>query len=231
MSVLGIQHVARGAHLVARASLDDIHMAHLPDLGACACAAVSGAPHFRRMLGVGAGEHILLANHLVVVPLGLRVEARILIGIPRLRAGAGAHDRFVKPANSTRAGEPFPGIVATFWIGIAVANETEAAILRGRQQGKQAEQPKASGCLEIGIGRHRIYFGASDQVVAGVVTDLSVRDLHGLRLARGFVFAVTVEKTKIVIVRLDRTEHVVQMILTATWGSFESMSGKGCPAT
>ncbi len=72
------------------------------------------------------------------------------------------------------------------------------------------EQPQevAPGGFEVGIDRHRIHFGPSDFVVAGIVPDLDVGDFtEGCVLAP--VDAVTIEPSEIVLVAGDGAERHV----------------------
>jgi hypothetical protein len=62
--------------------------------------------------------------------------------------------------------------------------------------------------LEIGIDRHRLDFGPSDFVVAGVVANLDVID-YAMRPAELGVLLVAIEEAQIVIVGRDWTEYVV----------------------
>src|SRR6266851_840498 len=62
--------------------------------------------------------------------------------------------------------------------------------------------------LKVGIDRHRIYFGASNQIVTGVVAELEVLYLAAL-WTLGFILGVAVEEAEIIVVGGDRTEHVV----------------------
>src|SRR5712672_4092759 len=62
--------------------------------------------------------------------------------------------------------------------------------------------------LKVGIDRHRIDFGSSNQIVTGVMAELEVLNLALLRTL-GLILGVAIVKAKIVIVRSDRTEHVV----------------------
>src|ERR1019366_9006839 len=79
-----------------------------------------------------------------------------------------------------------------------------------RRSGNRREQRlvKASGCLEIGIGRYRLDFGASDFVVARIVADLDVSDRE-VRLVAAPVHAVAIEPAQIVVVRRYWPEHFV----------------------
>src|SRR5579863_243674 len=105
------------------------------------------------MLGVNRREHLLLAQELVVVLFGLGIEARIVIGIPGLRASRARVDRLVQTAQTARSGLPGPRIVAMRRIGITIAQQAGAAsVLRSELRSKQ-EQPQAVGLLEIGIDR------------------------------------------------------------------------------
>src|SRR5258708_39568374 len=74
-------------------------MARLPVFRACARATVGVASDFGRVCGMNACEHRLLAHELVVVFLGLGIEARVMIGIPRecggTRSGRRTQERFI----------------------------------------------------------------------------------------------------------------------------------------
>src|SRR5216683_1460040 len=123
-------------------------MAHLPCFGACARAAVGGASQFRRMLSVDRREHILLAQEFVEVLLGLGIEARVMIGIPRVgrsaARGGRAHDGLVDAADTARTGVEAPDIVATVRIGVTPSDETRSANLVWRKDRIQSEQPVAA---------------------------------------------------------------------------------------
>ena len=151
------------------------------------------------MLGVNAREHLLLTQEPVVVLLGLGVEARIVVGIVTLRTGRGGEDRLVQAAHAAGAGCPIPTVVAAVRISVAIADESSAARLLRRKHGVQSEHPQTARLLEVRIDRHRLDFGASDEVVAGVVTDLDVVD-NFLVLARPHVLALAIEETQIVVV-------------------------------
>src|ERR1700688_2350208 len=126
------------------------------------------------MLGVNRREHLFLAEELVVVLFSLGIEARIVIGIPGLRAGRARIDRLVQTAKAARAGLPGPGIVAMGRIGVTITQQSGAASVLGRELGSEQEQPQAVGLLEIGIDRQRLDFGAAYEIVARVVGELSV---------------------------------------------------------
>ena len=165
------------------------------------------------MLGVNRREHVFLADELVDVLLGLGIEARIVIRIPRVgrssaRSGRRAHDRFVDAADTARTGVEAPDIIATLRIGVTPADEAGATNFLRRENRIEAEQPVAAGRLEIRIGRQRLDLGAADQVVTGVVTNLEVLDLAGLRTLL-LVLGVAVIEAQIVVVGGDRAEHVV----------------------
>src|SRR5229473_4130199 len=64
------------------------------------------------------------------------------------------------------------------------------------------------GDLEVGIDRHRIDFGPSNQIVTGVMAELEVLYLAAL-WTLGLILGVAVEEAEIIVVRSNRTEHVV----------------------
>src|SRR5208337_2658066 len=64
------------------------------------------------------------------------------------------------------------------------------------------------GGLEIRIRRQRLHFGTADQIVAGVMSDLEILDLAGLR-ALLLVLGIAVVESQIVVIRGDRAEDVV----------------------
>src|SRR5208283_4586805 len=137
------------------------------------------------MLGVNRREHLLLAQELVVVLFSLGIEARIVIGIPGLRAGGGRVDRLVQTTQAPRAGLPSPRVVAMRRFGITITQQAGAASVLWRELGSEQEQPQAVGGLEVRIDRQRLHFGTADEVVTGVVAQLSVCDFEeGLVVAR-----------------------------------------------
>src|SRR5579862_7159873 len=102
-------------------------MAHLPSLGACTGAAVSRTSLLGRVYRVDCREHVLLAKEFVGVLFGLGVEARVMIGVPRMSRGSAgggrAHDSLVDAAQSARTRVETPDIVTVLRIGIAVSDE------------------------------------------------------------------------------------------------------------
>src|SRR5580692_5924144 len=130
------------------------------------------------MLRINRREHLLLAQELVVVLFSLGIEARIVIGIPSLRAGRARVDRFVQTTKAPRAGFPGPRIVAMRRLGITIAEQTGAASVLGRELGSEQEQPQAVGMLEVRIDRQRLDIGTANEIVAGVVAELSVCDFE-----------------------------------------------------
>src|SRR5258708_7344130 len=120
-------------------------MARLPVFRARARPAVGVAADFRRMRGVNAAEHRPLAHELVVVFLGLGIEARVMIGIPRecggSRSGRRTQDRLVNPSDPAGVCVPAPCIVALAGISIAPADESDAPNLLGGKHWIQAKQP------------------------------------------------------------------------------------------
>src|SRR5208282_1326730 len=119
-------------------------------------------------------KHLFLAEELVVVLFSLRIETRVVVGIEALRSRCAAIERFVEAPDTAAAGIPIPGVVTLLGRGIAITNQALAARFLGCQNRIQTEQPQTAGLFEIGIYRQRLYFRASDQVVAGVVADLNV---------------------------------------------------------
>src|ERR1700692_4192364 len=91
--------------------------------------------------------------------------------------GRRAHDGLVDAADAARTGVEAPDIIATFRIGVTPSDETGSANFLRRKNGEQAEQPVTASRLEVGVGRHRLDFSASDEVIAGVMTDLEILDL------------------------------------------------------
>src|ERR1700691_5686414 len=160
------------------------------------------------MLGVNRRQHLLLAQELVVVLFGLRIEPRIVIGIPGLRAGRARVDCLVQTAQAPRAGLPGPGIVAMRRIGVTIAQQAGAAGVLRRELGPEQEQPQAVGNLEIGVGRKRLDFGSADEVVTGVVAQLPVRDFKERLVVTG-VNGVAVGICGVVVIRTKRAGYVV----------------------
>src|SRR5580704_17905751 len=165
------------------------------------------------MYGVNCREHVSLAQEFIQILLGLGVETRIVIGIPRMggssaRRGRGAHDRLVDAADAARAGAKAPDIVAALRISVTPSDESGTSNFLRRENRIETEQPVAAGSLEIGIGRERLDFGAADEVVTGVVSDLEILDLAGLR-ALLLVLGIAVVESQIVVIRSDRAEDVV----------------------
>src|SRR5271167_2607626 len=103
------------------------------------------------MLGINCREHLLLAEEHVVVLLGLGIEARIVIGIPGLRAGRARIDRLVQTAQAPRTGLPGPGIVAMIWISVTITQQARATGVLRRKLGPEQKQPQAVGLFEIRI--------------------------------------------------------------------------------
>src|SRR5271155_1019151 len=128
------------------------------------------------MLGVNCREHLLLAQELVVVLFGLRIETRIVIGIPTLRASGGRIDRLVQTSQTARARLPGPRIVAMIRIAVTIAQQASAASVLRCEFGSEQEQPQSVGSLEVRIGGHRIDFCPADEIIAGVMSELSVGD-------------------------------------------------------
>src|SRR5579862_7952789 len=151
------------------------------------------------MLGVCHPKHLALAKKLVIVFLGLGVEARIVIGIPGLRAGRRALQRLIEAANPAIAGIPAPVVVAAIGLFIAKSNESAATLGLGCQHRIEAEQPQAVGLLEVGIDRHRLDLDAADQVITGVMSDLIVLD-HVVGLVLPAVHAFAIVEAQIVVV-------------------------------
>src|SRR5712675_1975747 len=135
-----------------------------------------------------------------------------MIGIPRMsRSSAGgrrAHDGLVDAADTARTGVEAPDIIATLRISVTPSDETGSANFLRRENREQSEQPVTAGRLEVGIGRKRFDFGASDEIVTGIVTDLEVLDLAGLRTFL-LILGIAVIEAEIVVVGGDWAEHVV----------------------
>src|SRR3984893_5120539 len=164
------------------------------------------------MYGVDCREHVSLAQELIQVLLGLGVEAERGTGIPRMSGGSAGggrtHDGLVDAADAARAGIEAPDIVASFRIGVTPSDEPGPANFLRSKNRIEAEQPVAASSLEIGIGRERLDFGAANEVVTGVMTDLEILDLAGLR-ALLLVLGIAVVESQIVVIRSDRAEDVV----------------------
>jgi len=164
------------------------------------------------MLRVHGGEHVLLAQQLVVVLFGLRIEARIVIRIPRecrgSRSRSRTQDRLVNPAHAAAARPNAPGVVTAISTFITPADEPDATDFHRRQHRVQTEDPEPAGHLKVRVNRHRLDLGAADQVVAHVVTNLEVFDLLGL-CSMGLIFGIAVVKAQIVVIRVERLVHQV----------------------
>src|SRR5580704_7557213 len=93
-------------------------------------------------------------------------------------------------------------------LGITITQQAGAASVLRRELRSEQEQPQAVGMLEVRIDRQRLDFGTADQVVAGVVAELSVCDFEE-RLVVSAVNGVAVKVSQIVVVGLNRPEHVV----------------------
>src|ERR1700736_6075342 len=63
--------------------------------------------------------------------------------------------------------------------------------------------------LEVGIERHWLDLGPSDEAVSGIVADLKVGGLEGLLLARLAINAFAVEETEVIVIGENRAERVV----------------------
>src|SRR5271163_5143839 len=158
------------------------------------------------MLRVRDAEHLALTEKAVVVLLGLGVEARVMIGIPGLRAGGRALQRFVEAADPALTGIPVPIVVAAIGLLITKTNDPLTAFGLGRKYGIEAEEPQAVGLLEVGIDRSRFDLDAADQVITGVVADLVVLD-HVVGLVASAVHALAIVKAQVVVVGEQRPEH------------------------
>src|ERR1700690_340825 len=123
-------------------------------------------------------------------------------------SGRGAHDGLVDAADTARTGAETQDVVATAGISVAPADKTGTANFLRRENRIQAEDPVASGGLEIRIGWQRLDLGASDQIVTRIVADLEVFDLLRLRSALG-ESGVAIVEAQIIVVGGDGTEHVV----------------------
>src|SRR6266446_5354837 len=99
------------------------------------------------MLGVVRSEHLFLSQKSIVVLLGLWIESCIMVRIPALGASGRAHDSFIDASDAASAIGVGPCIVAFFRIGIAVADESHATRVFGRQNGIQREEPHAARSL------------------------------------------------------------------------------------
>src|SRR6516162_3452387 len=108
---LGVDRFTRLSTDTARRRLDDIHMAQLPSLGACAGAVVGRASFLGREFGMYGRQHFLLTEELPVVLFVLGVETGRMIRIPRVGTSRRAQDRLVQPPHSTRLIVVSPRIV------------------------------------------------------------------------------------------------------------------------
>src|ERR1700691_4395344 len=81
-------------------------MPHLPVFRANCFAAIVGALHLRRMLGVHRREHLLLAQEPVVEIFNLRREAEIRIGIEGVRVSARAAASSTPAATESASSAP-----------------------------------------------------------------------------------------------------------------------------
>src|SRR5208283_4420561 len=180
----------------------------LPRVRAMACAAVGWTADIDAMMHVDCGEHRLLAQELEVIVLGLAAPSEVMVGIVRLRTGRGVTQRVAQTPEPARTGIPAPTVVIDPRIGVAELEDPGAAGGRRRENRIEQRLVKASSCLEVGIDRQRFDFGASDFVVAGIVTDLDVSDLEE-RLVAAPVLAVAIEPAQIVVVRRYWPEDLV----------------------
>src|SRR5271163_2705346 len=130
------------------------------------------------MLGVYGPKHLLLAEELVIVLFSLWIEPRIVIGIERLRSRCGRGEGLVEPAQAPRARRPCPGVVTARRAGVPITQQAGAASVLRRELRAEQEQPQPVGSLEIRIDRQRLYFGAADEIITGVVAQLSVGDFE-----------------------------------------------------
>src|SRR5258708_38871060 len=89
-----------------------------------------------------------------------------------------------------------------------MTQQSGAAMILRSDVGTEPEPPETVGLLEIGIDRQRLDFSTADQIVAGVVAELSVGDFKK-RLVGAGINRVAIEIAQIVVVRLNRAEHVV----------------------
>src|ERR1700758_744594 len=101
------------------------------------------------MLGMRDSEHRTIAQKFVIVFLGLRVEARGMVGVPGLRAGRRALKRLVEASNPARSGIPAPIVIAAVRLPIAKSDESLTAFRLRRKHRVEAEQPEPIGFLEI----------------------------------------------------------------------------------
>src|SRR5271168_1301485 len=178
---------------------DDVHMTGLPVLRAGRCAAVGGAGHLGRVSSMHRGEQLFLAQKFVIVLLGLRVEARVMIGVEGLGTRRGAQNRLVQAADAAAAGVPVPAVVAALRISVTEADNSRSSRILGREHRVKREQPEPAGLFEVGIDRQRLHLGAANQVVTRIVTDFYVVN-YLLLLAGANILALTVKIAEIVIV-------------------------------
>ncbi len=106
---------------------------------------------------------------------------------------------------------------STLRIGVTELDQPGSTVRLRREHRVQESEEVAAGFLEIGIDRHRIDFGATDLVVAGVVPDLDVGDFAEGRVLAP-VHAVAIEPAQIVLVAGDRPERDVPHDLGAGIG-------------
>src|ERR1700758_2523339 len=100
------------------------------------------------MLRMNHREHLFLAQELVVVLFGFRIESRIVIGIEALRSGRGAVQRFVQAPDAAAARIPRPGVVTLLGRCVAVPDEALTARFLRREKRIETEQPQTAGLLE-----------------------------------------------------------------------------------
>src|SRR5258706_10098775 len=108
-------------------------MTNFPILGACTRTTIGRAGRFRRMGRMHRGEHVLLAEELVVVLFRLGYEARIVIGIPRKREGRHTLECVVEAANSARAGDPSPERIGLARVCETKTQSADSAMLLRRE--------------------------------------------------------------------------------------------------
>jgi hypothetical protein len=126
-----------------------------------------------------------------------------MIRVIGLGSRRGAKKGLVQAADAAAAGVPVPAVVAAVRISVKVADKSCSARFLWREHRVKCKQPEPSCLFEVGIERQRLDLSAPDQIVARAVADLGVVD-DLLLLARADILTLTVKKTKIVIVALDR---------------------------
>src|SRR5581483_7297017 len=112
-----------------------------------------------------------------------------------------------------------------FGVGVAVSDEAGSAHSLRRHDWIEAEKPVAAGFQEILVDGDRIDLGASDLVVAGIVSDIDlIEDAIGGVEAATNVLARKI--AQVVVVGLQGPEHVVPDNLARNVGIVGIEKGK-----